>query len=71
MPTMDGWQTFERIRAQPATHDIPVIALTAHAMPGDKERALLAGFDGYIAKPFVLTSLVDDIKQCLADSDQK
>jgi two-component system, cell cycle response regulator DivK len=65
MPTMDGWEMLKRVRTQPETADLPVIALTAHAMPGDEDRALEAGFDGYITKPFRLSSLLDDIKQCL------
>jgi CheY-like chemotaxis protein len=51
LPDVDGWEAFRRIRADELTAHIPVVALTAHAMSGDRERVLAAGFDGYIAKP--------------------
>jgi CheY-like chemotaxis protein len=51
LPEVDGWEAFRRIRADALTSHIPVVALTAHAMAGDRERVLAAGFDGYIAKP--------------------
>jgi CheY-like chemotaxis protein len=66
MPKMNGWEMFKLIRQRPKTANTPVIALTAHAMLGDQERALEAGFNGYITKPFLLATLLDDIKRCLA-----
>jgi two-component system cell cycle response regulator DivK len=66
MPKMDGWKMLKHIRGNPRWSDIIVIALTAHAMTGDEERALAAGFDGYIAKPFYFESFLDSIKDCLA-----
>ena len=65
MPVMNGWEMHEALRKSPDTTSIPVIALTAHAMQGDKEKVMEAGFDGYIAKPFSVTTLVDDIKNIL------
>jgi CheY-like chemotaxis protein len=65
MPEMDGWEMLEKIRSLDSLKDVAVIALTAHAMSGDKEKVLKAGFDGYIAKPFRIKSLVDDIQSCL------
>jgi CheY-like chemotaxis protein len=53
------------MRDHPQTQALPVIALTAHAMAGDREKALAAGFNGYIVKPFRLTSFLDDIHACL------
>jgi CheY-like chemotaxis protein len=50
---MDGSQVLEQIRADPELRDLPVIALTAHAMAGDRETFLAAGFDEYVAKPIV------------------
>jgi len=65
MPEMNGWEMHEKLRQSPSTASIPVIALTAHAMQGDEEKVMQAGFDGYIAKPFSVTMLVADIKTIL------
>ena len=65
MPNMDGWEVLKVIRTKPALDYLPVIALTAHAMAGDEQRALSAGFDGYITKPFKVENLVDDIQVIL------
>jgi two-component system, cell cycle response regulator DivK len=51
LPGLDGWEATRRIKAQPETAPIPVIALTAHAMQGDEERARACGCDGYLTKP--------------------
>lgn len=61
MPEMNGWEMFEQLRQNPATAQIPVIALTAHAMASDKTRVMEAGFNGYIPKPFSIATLVSDI----------
>lgn len=53
LPGMDGMETLERLRATPALKHLPVIALTAHAMAGDREKFLHAGFDDYVTKPIV------------------
>ena len=66
MPEMDGWEMFELVRANENLSDVPIIALTAHAMSGDREKIMDAGFDGYIAKPFRIDSFLDDIQQALA-----
>jgi len=65
MPEMDGWEMLKHIRATPYWADLPVIALTAHAMVNDMERALAAGFDGYISKPFWLDTFWLEIERCL------
>lgn len=65
MPEMDGWEMIDAIRKAPAKPSLPIIAVTAHAMPKDKERALLAGFDGYIVKPFMLHTFMSEIEKCL------
>lgn len=67
MPEMDGWETFEKVRENPKFVQVPIIALTAHAMAGDRERVMEVGFNGYIAKPFRLTSFLEDIQRCLAE----
>jgi CheY-like chemotaxis protein len=53
LPGMDGVEVLRHLRANPLTAGTPVIALTAHAMAGDRERFLAAGFDGYVTKPIV------------------
>lgn len=70
MPGMDGWEMHRRLRAEPLTANIPVIALTAHAMPEDANKAIACGFNGYITKPFLLNTLITDIKQSLARADE-
>jgi CheY-like chemotaxis protein len=67
MPGMDGWEMFKRLRSNPKTRDIPVLALTAHTMAGDRERVMAAGFDGYIAKPFRLATFMNEIMQCFRE----
>lgn len=62
LPKIDGWEATRRIKADPATAQIPVIALTAHAMPDDKEKALLAGCDDYDTKPVELPRLLEKIQ---------
>lgn len=51
IPVLDGWEVTQRLKHERTTSHIPVIALTAHAMPGDRERAMEVGCDGYLAKP--------------------
>lgn len=68
MPTMDGWQMRLHVKQIPETSDIPVIALSAHAMAGDKERVLNAGFDGYLSKPVTIATLINDIAAALHET---
>jgi CheY-like chemotaxis protein len=72
LPGMDGTQILKRIRDDVALRTLPVIALTAHAMAGDRERFLSAGFDDYITKPIIdETQLLAAIKkQLLAESGE-
>jgi two-component system, cell cycle response regulator DivK len=66
LPLLDGWEATRRLKADPATRGIPVIALTAHAMAGDRERALEAGCDDYDTKPIEFPSLMKKIEALLA-----
>lgn len=70
MPIMDGWEMLKKLRELPDKKHLTVIALTAHAMEGDREKALAAGFDGYIAKPFRLASFLNSIMACLDEVEQ-
>jgi len=63
MPGIDGYQLLYKIRHMEGMETVPVIALTAHAMTGDKERILSTGFSGYMSKPVRITNLVSDIFQ--------
>jgi CheY-like chemotaxis protein len=66
LPEMDGTEVLRRIRADAGLRDLPVIALTAHAMTGDREKYLAAGFDEYVTKPIVdETLLLDAIRKLL------
>lgn len=71
MPRMDGWQTRPRIKAMFAEREMPIVALTAHAMIGDKERVLNAGFDGYISKPVNMPTFMKDIALILQQKEEK
>lgn len=66
LPVLDGWEATRQIKADPETRGIPVIALTAHAMAGDRERALQAGCDDYDTKPIEFPSLLAKIEALLA-----
>ena len=65
LPVMDGWEAAGHLKSNDATKAIPVIALTAHAMAGDKEKALEAGADDYDTKPVDLNRLLDKISALL------
>jgi CheY-like chemotaxis protein len=62
LPVLDGWEATRQIKAAPDTKHIPVIALTANAMAGDREKALAAGCDDYDTKPIELSGLLGKIK---------
>ena len=65
LPRMDGWTAARTIKRETALADIPIIALTAHAMSGDRERALEAGCSDYVSKPINLRDLMSKLKQYL------
>ncbi len=68
LPGVDGWEVARRLKADPATAAISIIALTAHAMAGDRERALQAGCDDYDTKPIELPRLLDKMSTLLAQT---
>jgi CheY-like chemotaxis protein len=65
LPGIDGWEVTRRLKAAPETRGIPVIGLTAHAMAGDREKALAAGCDDFDTKPVELTRLLEKIEALL------
>jgi len=65
LPQMDGWTAARNIKAVPALNHITIIALTAHAMVGDREKALEAGCDDYVSKPIDLRELAGKLAQYL------
>jgi two-component system cell cycle response regulator DivK len=66
LPVMDGWTVAQTLKADDATKGIRIIALTAHAMSGDREKALAAGCDDYHAKPIDFSQLLNQIEAVLA-----
>jgi CheY-like chemotaxis protein len=68
LPVMDGWEATRQLKNWPETNTIPIIALTAHAMAGDREKALAAGCDDYDTKPVEFPRLLDKIQTILNHS---
>ena len=65
LPILDGWQATQKLKSDPKTKSIPVIALTAHAMLGDREKALQAGCDEYDTKPIDIVRLLEKIEKLI------
>ena len=70
LPVLDGWEATRRLKASAATRSIPVIALTAHAMAGEREKAFEAGCDEYDTKPIDLKRLLEKMHRLLAESSR-
>ena len=66
MPVVDGWEATRRLKGNPQTRDIPVIALSAHALGGEREKALAAGCDEFDTKPIEFDRLVATMRRVLA-----
>jgi len=71
LPEMDGWEATEHIRQDPATKHIPMIALTVHTLPKERKRALDAGVDAYLPKPFDAAQFLRVVERTLENSKQK
>jgi two-component system cell cycle response regulator DivK len=67
IPGIDGWECTRRLKASERSRAVPIIALTAHAMRGDEERARAAGCDGYLSKPVSPKKVVEEVRRFLAD----
>jgi len=65
LPAIDGWEAARRLKAAPETQSIPILALTAHVMAGDRQKALEAGCDDYDTKPVDLARLIEKIEALL------
>ena len=65
LPVLDGWEATRQLKGAPATRAVPIIALTAHAMSGDRERAMEAGADDFDTKPVELPRLLEKIEVLL------
>jgi two-component system, cell cycle response regulator DivK len=63
MPVIDGWEATRRLKGNPQTHDIPVIALSAHALAGEREKAIAAGCDDFDTKPIEFERLVATVRR--------
>jgi CheY-like chemotaxis protein len=66
MPVVDGWEATRRLKSNPQTRDIPVIALSAHALAGERQRALAAGCNEFDSKPIEFDRLVATVRRILA-----
>jgi CheY-like chemotaxis protein len=69
IPEVSGWEATRILRADPATSEIPIIALTAHAMPDDRERAAHVGFTAYLAKPIEPRMVVAEVRRWLGSGE--
>ena len=63
MPEMDGWKVAEELKANILTKEIPIIAVTAHSLPKDRERAIKAGCDAFVGKPYSVANLIGEIER--------
>ena len=70
LPEMDGWNATERLKSDENTRSIPLYVLTAHTLPGDRKRAILAGCDGYVSKPIHMQGFLEVIDSAFAKIGQ-
>ena len=67
IPQMDGWEATRVLRSDPSTHAIPIVALTAHALDDDRERAAQVGFSSYLAKPVEPRAVVAEVRRWIGE----
>ena len=65
LPDVDGWTAGRELKADPKTAHIPMLALTAHTLPGDRKRAIDSGFDGYLSKPLNVAGFAENIARAI------
>jgi CheY-like chemotaxis protein len=70
LPEMDGWDATQRIREDPETAHIPMVALTVHTLPRERKRALDAGVDAYLSKPYDAAQLIQLVERILGKSEK-
>jgi two-component system cell cycle response regulator DivK len=71
LPEMDGWEAAREIKNDPTIAGIPLIALTAHTLPGDRQKAMEAGFDNYISKPINVPAFYDIVNAVFTGKSEK
>jgi two-component system cell cycle response regulator DivK len=71
LPGMDGWTAAQELKNGASTSHIPLLAITAHTLPGDRKRAMESGFDGYISKPINVQTFPTDISSAIENSKAK
>ena len=71
LPGIDGWTAARELKDDPNTSHIPLLALTAHTLPGDRKRAMESGFDGYISKPIDVVNFGDTITNVLKNKPKR
>ena len=71
MPEMDGWSASAKLKAEDATKSIPLYALTAHTLPGERKRAIEAGCDGYVSKPIHMDGFLNMIEGAFGKNKEK
>lgn len=70
IPKIDGWEATRRLKADDSTREIPIVALTAHALEEDRERAINAGCNGYLAKPVEPRRVVEEVQRFIGMADE-
>jgi CheY-like chemotaxis protein len=70
IPKIDGWEATRRLKADEETREIPIVALTAHALEEDREKAIQAGCDGYLAKPVEPRRVVEEVQRFIGPAER-